>query len=498
MFKRSSGILLHLSSLPSIGGIGDFGPAAYDFVDFLKNAKQRYWQILPLNPTDLVYGNGPYSSLSAFALNTLFISLELLVKDGFLTKEELDDLTTSKWEDRVDYFQVIEAKSILLEQAFERFEKTKVEEHQFVEFCKEHNFWLDAYADFMVAKKCFRSMIWSDWPQDLRSAQPQRLSALRSEFARDIVRIKFFQYLAFKQWFLLRGYCQSRGVEIVGDIPIYVNEDSADVWSNSRVFKLDENLKPVFVAGVPPDYFSKTGQRWGNPVYDWQYNKATNYQWWTQRIKHNLHLFDVIRIDHFRGLMEYWEIPAAEKTAINGRWVPGPGEDFLSHLRVVYPDLPIIAEDLGLITPDVGIAMKKFDLPGMKILLFAFGEDLTHIYLPENFTEPCVVYTGTHDNNTTRGWFRRDATAQEQEFLVRYTHKNITEDNVAGELIRVALKSPAVIAIIPMQDILNLDENSRMNTPGTVLGNWEWRLQKEDLTQALADQLAQITVQSQR
>ncbi len=498
MLKRSSGILLHISSLPSFGGIGDFGPQAYDFVDFLRSAKQKYWQILPLNPTDLVYGNCPYSSPSAFALNTLFISPEFLVKDGLLKKDELDAFLPPVRQDKVDYLTVIKQKNHLLEQAFGRFKNTKLEEGDFASFCAENSYWLDPYAQFVILKKRFNGMIWSDWPQDLRDRSEGILSELRAKFPEEIKRIKFFQFLAFKQWSLLRAYCIKNQIQIIGDIPIYVNEDSADVWSNPEIFKLDEKLKPVFVAGVPPDYFSKTGQRWGNPVYDWEKLRSCNYCWWTKRIEHNLKLFDVVRIDHFRGLMEYWEIPALEKTAINGHWAKGPGEDFLSYLHNAYTQLPIIAEDLGVITEDVTLAMKKFDLPGMKVLQFAFNGDLKHPYLPDNFSPQCIVYTGTHDNNTTKGWFRKDAADYEKKFLATYLKKEITEHNVASHFMAIALQSVAVLAIIPLQDVLNLDETSRMNIPGTVLGNWEWRFCRENLTKEVSLNLALLTDQTRR
>ncbi len=498
MLTRSSGILLHISSLPSFGGIGDFGPAAYDFVDFLHNAKQKYWQILPLNPTDAVYGNCPYSSPSAFALNTLFISPELLVKDGLLKKDELRVLDLVLNPQRVDYLNVIEKKSALLEQAFGRFKNTTLEEGDFAAFCENNSFWLEAYAQFVVLKKRFNGTLWSDWPEDLRDRRGDILKEFAAKFPDDIKKIKFFQWIAFKQWGLLRAYCGKQKVGIIGDIPIYVNEDSADVWGNREIFKLDAKLKPIFVAGVPPDYFSKTGQRWGNPVYDWQKLKDSDYQWWSKRVAHNLQLFDVVRIDHFRGLMEYWEIPAADKTAINGHWAKGPGEDFLRVLHTCYPDLPIIAEDLGVITPDVSDAMEKFHLPGMKILQFAFNGDLKHPYLPDNFTSECIVYTGTHDNNTTKGWFCHDASQQEKQFLQVYFKKEISAENVSRDFMALAQSSQAVLSILPMQDVLDLDEKSRMNIPGTVLGNWEWRMQKENLTDALSSSLACLTDRYQR
>lgn len=490
MLQRSSGILLHISSLPSDGGIGDFGPAAYAFVDFLKQSGQKYWQILPLNPTEPVYGNCPYSSPSAFALNTLFISPHALAEEGLLKIDEVKALPEFPDSCRVDYQSITTLKNNLLDQAYARFRDSKLENGEFQKFCEEHALWVDAYSEFMIFKKRFNGALWSDWPVDIRTRQPSILKEFRAKFSDDIKRVKFRQFIVFRQWDRLKKYALQNNVAFIGDIPIYVNEDSADVWANPEIFKLDMQMKPVFVAGVPPDYFSKTGQRWGNPVYDWDKIKATGYEWWTKRIGHNFKLFDVIRIDHFRGIMGFWEIPAAEKTAVNGHWTAGPGEHFLTHVRSAYPDMPIIAEDLGVITPDVSEAIKKFGLPGMKVLHFAFGGDPRHPYLPENFEDQCVVYTGTHDNNTTRGWFRKDANQNEKIFLEKYLGKKTSEVEIASDLITLALKSRAVMAIVPMQDVLNLGEESRMNIPGTVLGNWEWRLKKSEITTALAVHLA--------
>jgi 4-alpha-glucanotransferase len=498
MMTRSSGILLHISSLPSIAGIGDFGPAAYEFADFLSASKQKFWQILPLNPTDAVYGNCPYSSPSAFALNTLFISPELLVKDGLLKKDEVNALKPPSQLERVEYLTVIEQKNRLYDQAFARFKNTAMEKGAFTAFCKKENDWLDPYAFFVLFKKRFDGKIWSDWPEDIRERRKDILKEFAAKFSDDIKKIKFLQFIAFKQWHELREYLHSKDLAFIGDIPIYVNEDSADVWANPQIFKLDEKLKPIVVAGVPPDYFSQTGQRWGNPVYDWDRLKKTDYQWWMKRVRHNLELFDTIRIDHFRGLMGYWEIPVAEQTAINGHWEKGPGEDFLSHLQKTFPDLSLIAEDLGLITPDVTAAMHKFNLPGMKVLHFAFSGDPQHPYLPANYPESCVVYSGTHDNNTSKGWFRKDAAPHEKDFLQKYLQQHIDENNVSQALIKMAYSSRAVLALVPMQDVLNLDEKSRMNIPGTVYHNWEWRFKHEDLAPAHTLQLAQITENTQR
>lgn len=497
MFQRGSGILLHISSLPSFGGIGDVGPEAYRFVDFLKKAGQKYWQILPLNPTEQIYGNCPYSSPSAFACNILFISPELLVKQGLLKKDELAALPVSVDAGAVDFPTVSEYKSRLLDHAYQRFKDSKHDNGEFAAFSQEQRYWLNDYAVFTVMKKRFAGKIWSDWPEDIRLRKPEVLREVNAKFRDEIRRIEFLQYIFFKQWHELRTYAREQGVSLIGDMPIYVNEDSADVWSNPGIFKLKDDMKPALVAGVPPDYFSKTGQRWGNPVYDWATIRNSGYGWWLNRVKHNLDLFDIVRIDHFRGLMGFWEIPAADATAINGHWQKGPGEDFLAHLKKNFPQLPIIAEDLGLITPDVPAAMEKFNLPGMKVLQFAFNGDPHHPYLPENYPECCVVYPGTHDNNTSRGWFK-SLNAQELEHIKQYFKTDVSEESIAARLMDLALHSRAVMAITPMQDILNLDETARMNVPGTVNGNWSWRLKPGVLTPSLSARLAELTRGQQR
>ena len=497
MNNRSSGILLHISSLPSQFGIGDLGPHAYQFVDFLEKSKQHIWQILPLNPTDGVYGHSPYSSNSAFAANPLFISPELMVRDGWLIKEEIN--TPQSREDVVDFEPVIAYKNTLFDLAYQRFKNDGKNSSAYQEFCREEKGWLDDYALFLVVKKHLNGLVWTKWPQEIKNKDQRTLESLKYQYGEDFERTKFLQFVFFKQWTTLKSYCRQKNVTIMGDVPIYVNDDSVDVWMNPQLFKLNQNQEPEFVAGVPPDYFSTTGQRWGNPVYDWGKLQETRYTWWIARLKQNFKLFDVVRIDHFRGLIAYWEIPQSEKTAINGKWVTVPSDDFLSTIQAYFPEMPIVAEDLGIITPDVTATMNKYDLPGMKILLFAFDGELEgHPYIPENYTENCVVYTGTHDNNTVRGWFETDASEETKEKLFGYIGHKVSAEQLPWEMIALAMNSLANTTIFPVQDVLALGPQARMNIPGTTIGNWKWRMSPGALTDSLAEKLAHLTQESQR
>jgi 4-alpha-glucanotransferase len=490
--KRRCGLLLHLTSLPSPFGIGDIGPWAYQFVDFLAKCKQTLWQILPLNPTDPIHNNSPYNSISAFACNRLLISPELLIQDDLLLKSDLESAPLFP-KDKVDFRAVHHYKNILLERAYGRF-KRKNQHPDYERFCAEQSSWLDDFALFMALKLEFSGQVWSDWPQALRDRRTEDLHAAQRKLSRRVDREKFVQYLFFRQWNSLKNYCHEQGVQIIGDIPIYVDHDSADVWVHPELFKLDESKKPYVVAGVPPDYFSKTGQRWGNPIYRWDILKEEGYPWWTQRIAHNLTLFDFVRIDHFRGLVAYWEIPATEETAVNGNWIEAPALDFFNHLLKEFPGLPLIAEDLGIITPDVRETMDHFHFPGMKVLLFAFGHDLpTNPYIPHNFPRDCVAYTGTHDNNTAKGWLETEASPDEQKGLFRYLGRNVPLDELPQELIRLVMMSVANAAIFPVQDILGLGAESRMNLPSTREGNWEWRLSPDLLTPQVAERLREMT-----
>jgi len=491
MKRRRSGILLHITSLPSSYGIGDMGPWAYKFADFLSHTKQHYWQILPLNPTDPVFGNSPYHSISAFANNLLLISPELMVNDGFLFKADLEPLPNFP-RNRIDYHEVIAYKKRLFHIAYERFKKREKDECE--QFYAENYYWLEDFTLFIALNAHFKKHIWSSWPQEIRDRQTEALQKVRKQLHERIEMEKFLQYVFLKQWFSLKEYCNQRDIQIFGDMPIYVDYDSVDVWIDPELFKLNEEKQPSFVAGVPPDYFSETGQLWGNPVYRWDVLRERRYAWWMERIKHNLKLFDMVRIDHFRGLVAYWEVPAGEKNAINGKWVEAPAEDFFSVLLKHFPDSPIIAEDLGIITPDVREIMDRFGFPGMKVLLFAFGDDLaTNPYLPHNHVKNCVLYTGTHDNNTVRGWFKNEATPEVKKKLNLYLGHSVSAQDVHWELIRIAMMSVADMVIFPMQDTLGLGEEARMNRPSTLEGNWEWQLLPEYLTPSLTQKLREIT-----
>jgi len=491
--NRCSGILLHITSLPSRHAIGDLGAGAYAFADFLARAKQSVWQVLPLNPTDGAHGNSPYSSVSAFAGNVLLVSPDILVEEGLVRPEDVPP-EGQPASARSDYRAAMLEKRRFLGAAYDSFRSSGWERHEYERFCSANAGWLEDYALFVVLKHQFGGETWSGWPQDLRDRNENALRDARSMLAADVDRTKFFQFLFFRQWASLKAYCGGLGIRLLGDIPIYVNHDSADVWTQNRIFKLRSDGRPAFVAGVPPDYFSETGQLWGNPVYDWGALRADGYRWWINRFSHNLGLFDFVRVDHFRGFVGYWEVSAGEKTAVKGRWVKAPADDFFGTLLGRFPGFPLIAEDLGVITPDVKEVMARLGIPGMRVLLFAFAEDdPKHPYLPCNYVRNCVAYTGTHDNNTVRGWFRNEASPQERERLSRYLGREASEETVSSELVRLVMESIADVAIIPMQDVLGLGENARMNRPAVPHGNWEWRLSSAQIAPPLAGTLAAMT-----
>lgn len=493
MNVRRSGILLHLTSLPSAHGVGDLGPAARRFADFLAETGQSFWQILPVNPTSPAYGNSPYNSHSAFAGNPLMISLEQLVGESLLPPSELNQAPSFP-RNEVDYPAVIEFKSRLLHRAYEHHQRALGQDHDFQKFCHDNSVWLEDYALFIALREHFNGMLWGDWPWEIKTRQPAALDNCREQLHDRILKEKFIQYLFFRQWAALKNYCSQSNLHLIGDIPIYVNYDSADVWANPDLFKLNEHLKPLLVSGVPPDFFSATGQLWGSPVYQWETLRRTRYAWWLQRFDQNFKLCDLVRLDHFRGFIAYWEIPAHEPTAMHGRWVEAPVMDFLTTLVKHFPYLPIIAEDLGVITPEVREIMQRFDFPGMRLLLCAFASEMaTDPNLPHHYPKHCVVYTGTHDNNTAAGWFRREASGEDRHRLFQYLGREVHEQHVHWELIRLAMLSPANTAIIPMQDVLGLNEEARMNLPATVQGNWKWRYAEEQLTPAIKARLAEIT-----
>jgi 4-alpha-glucanotransferase len=493
MNKRGSGILLHITSLPSPYGIGDLGPGAYRFADFLAQSRQRFWQVLPLNPTDQAFGNSPYSSNSAFAGNALLISPELLLEEGLIDKQHVGSVPSFP-QKSVDYPSVIRYKEELFNRTYEHMRGNHRDRSAYEQFCAEKAHWLDNFSLFMVIKRHFQGKVWSEWKRELRDRNPEHLRLVKEEFCDEFEKEKFLQYLFWKQWGSLKRYCNEKGIHLIGDMPIYANYDSAGVWAHPEVFKLNEEKRPAFVGGVPPDYFSKTGQFWGNPVYRWDVLRETGYRWWIRRVAHNLVLFDTVRIDHFRGFVAFWEISATESTAANGHWVEAPAEDFFTALTRSLSNLSIIAEDLGTITPDVKEIMKRFGFPGMRVLLFAFGEDLpTHPYLPHNYVPDCVVYTGTHDNNTVRGWFENEAHPSDKQRLFRYLGREVSAESVHWDFIRLAMMSIAETVIFPMQDVLGLGEEARMNRPARHEGNWEWRLLPQQLTPSLRSSLSDMT-----
>ena len=504
MSDRKSGILLHISSLPCEFGIGDLGPNAYRFVDFLNKAKQSYWQILPINPTDLISKNSPYSSLAAFAANVLFISPQILVEEGILTDADISGgLEFSSVS--VEYDAVISYKQMVLDRAYECFVSDssirQAQEVEFNSFILANTFWLEDFALFIAIKDHFKGQIWLDWPEALRDREDEALRDFAETHKDEITKIKFFQYLFFKQWDKLKMYCANKGVRLLGDLSIYMNLDSVDVWRYPQNYKLDDQLRPVMVAGVPPDYFSETGQRWGNPVYDWNTLKESKFSWWVERFRFNFRLFDAVRIDHFRGLVQCWEIPADEETAVNGQWADVPTNELFKTLEESFSvPLAIIAEDLGYITEDVREAMRQFGFPGMKVLLFAFNGDMNnHPYLPHNYKERCVVYTGTHDNNTVLGWFEHEASDDEIDNVKQYMSKKVSSDSVCWDFIHMAFHSTAEIAIVPMQDLLGLGKEARMNTPGTSgKKNWRWRLSADGLNDKIIEKLSDITTRAGR
>jgi len=498
MNQRASGILLHITSLPSQLGIGDLGASALEFIDLLSQASQKYWQILPLNPTELAYGNSPYSCPSAFAGNPLLINLDLMEEDGYLSGSDLADKPEFP-KNYVNFKKAASYKIALFKTAFEYNKKGIIEDKDFNKFCIDNEYWLEDYCLYSSIKDKLTSDTWRDFPLDLRDRKRKSLMEWGDKEQHFILYNKFIQYIFFKQWASLKKYANDSGIRIIGDLPYYINYDSSDVWANQETFKLDEEKNPEFIAGVPPDYFSETGQLWGNPVYNWDKLKQSGYSWWMSRIGHNLSMFDKLRLDHFRAFVSYWEVNAGEETALNGKWVSLDSEDFLDALFAQFDKSKFIAEDLGLITDDVKRIIERYDLPGMKILLFAFGDDYPYgDYLPSNIGNNCIIYTGTHDNNTIKGWWQEEASDIEKKRVREYLGREIDEDKINWEFIELAFDSRADTAIIPMQDILDLGASSRMNTPSTIKGNWEWRLKPREFEMKLVEKLRLLCKYSNR
>ncbi|MEH2069310.1 MAG: 4-alpha-glucanotransferase [Nostoc sp.] len=490
-FPRSSGILLHPTSFPSRFGIGDLGLEAYRFVDFLKESHQQYWQVLPLGPT--AFGNSPYMCYSAMAGNPLIISPEKLQEDGLLTEEDFANLPTFPAE-KVDFQQVVPIKMGLLKKACENFKTnaTPFQQQEFSGFCDSKAYWLDNFALFMALKDVNHNSNWHAWESELVKREPQALEQVQHRLTEEIFYHKFIQFKFFRQWSDIKSYANMRGIHIIGDIPIYVAHDSADVWAHPDMFCLDkETGEAAQMAGVPPDYFSATGQLWGNPVYNWEELQKQDFKWWVQRFEAMLDYVDIIRIDHFRGFEAYWAVPKGEETAVNGEWIQAPGDAFFEAIRHKLGKLPVLAEDLGVITPGVEALRDKYGFPGMKILQFAFTSDPENPFLPFHYPRNAVVYTGTHDNDTTVGWFNT-ATESEKQNLSLYLGC-ISPEGVHWDLIRLALSSVANQAIIPLQDILGLGNEARMNFPSVAEGNWEWRYQAGAITEELSSRLKVLT-----
>jgi 4-alpha-glucanotransferase len=485
---RSAGVILHPTSLPGPYGIGDLGPAASAWVDALVRARQTWWQVLPLGPTG--YGDSPYQCFSAFAGNPYLISPDLLVWDGLLQPADLGEVRFP--DAHVEYGPVIAFKRRLLDRAWNHFQTGAGPALRplFEAFCEQQATWLEDFALFLALKDAHGGGSWLDWPAELVHREPAALARARQELANDIGRHQFSQFLFFHQWGGLKRYANRRGIRLIGDLPIFVAADSADVWANPELFLLDEQRRPAVVAGVPPDYFSATGQLWGNPLYDWPALKRTGYAWWVARLRATLGQVDLVRLDHFRGFEAYWEIPPNRPTAEVGRWVPGPGADLFVTLREALGGLPLLAEDLGVITPEVEALREQFRLPGMRVLQFAFGGAAEDRFLPHNYDHHTVVYTGTHDNDTTRGW-SESLTETEARFLCRYAPG--VDAEISWGLIRLAWASVADYALAPLQDVLSLGTAARMNLPGRPAGNWRWRFTEGMLTDAVLARLADLT-----
>ena len=493
---RLSGILLHVTSLPSYGGVGDFGPAAYAFVDFLAAAKQRLWQVLPLSPTG--YGSSPYSALSAFAGNPLLISIERLAEDGWIAHDRIHGLPGH--EGPADFGEAMRLKLPLIEEAAADFldRANDAQRVRYLKFCQDNISWLPDYAMFNDLRRRYNYASWNEWPAEYARRKDDALSAVLNNDARALAIEQTIQFFFDQQWCALKGYCGVRNIRILGDVAIFVNYDSADVWTHPEIFELDDKLLPTRVSGVPPDYFSVTGQRWGNPLYKWGLLRERGFDWWVARIRRSLTLYDSIRLDHFRGFEAFWSIAAEEETAINGQWVKAPGHELFQRLKDVFGELPFIAEDLGLITKEVDELREHFNMPGMRILQFGFSDRGAHIHLPHSFVPNTVTYTGTHDNNTTLGWWRDDLNPEERTNVQNYLQAIHHDGDIVLAMVRAAARSVAYLCIFPLQDILHLGSEARMNTPAARAGNWTWRYHPHALHPDFAAHLAALTEMTDR
>jgi 4-alpha-glucanotransferase len=492
MLLRSSGVLLPVFSLPGGLGIGDLGPGAYRFVDFLHAAGQRVWQVLPMNPTEAAFGHSPYHSGSSFAFNPLLISPEELVADGLLDDGELRAAPALP-KTRVAYGRAESFRRELLARARERLRSGPLG-GDYARFCSQQAGWLEDYANFAAFQAHFQGADWHRWPPAVRRREPKALRSLAQRLREPIERIKIDQFLFFRQWMRLKAYANHRGVRLFGDLPIYVPHGSADVWAHRELFQLDSKDRPRSVSGVPPDYFSATGQLWGHPVYRWEAHRRTRFDWWASRVAHQLSTFDYLRIDHFRGLVAYWEVPAGDKTAIGGRWVDAPAGELFTELMHRFACLPVVAEDLGHITADVRETMQRFGLPGMRVLMFGFsGEGAANPNAVHNVPEQCVVYTGTHDNTTVRGWYSKEASRQDRRRLALTAGRAPAAGEVHWELIRLAMLSRAAWSIVPVQDLLGLGAAARINTPGSPGGSWVWRMTERQFLELPLTRLREMT-----
>lgn len=490
---------MHITSLPSPFGIGDLGPEARAFADFLERSKQKYWQLLPLNPTEQGQGHSPYSSISSRAGNPLLISPELLAVDQLLDSQELQQWYLPQ-EGKTNFPEVERVKSEIFEKAWNNFKQGKGQQllEQFRQFCEKEAYWVDDFALYMLLKEQNQKQPWFKWSQEFKLRDRNALEKLARDNNDAIEKTKFLQFLFAKQWHELKSYGNAKGIKFFGDLPFYISYDSVDVWSHRDLFSIDEEGNMIGMAGVPPDAFSETGQLWGMPVFLWHVLKQQGYKWWIERFKKNVELFDLLRLDHFRAFADYWEVPASEETAINGEWKRGPRGELFNAVKSALGELPFIAEDLGEINEPVYELRDEFNFPGMKILQFAFGDNMAKSpYIPHNYSENFIAYTGTHDNNTIRGWFKHEG-SQHHEQLEQYIGKRLTEDEIPCVMSRLAFGSVAYIAILPMQDLLGLDEDARMNTPASGENNWRWRLLPRQLTAEAENQLKELTIMYNR